>query len=177
MTCLLQKLDPNIPLDAAVGGCLTTAFYSIARVGEFTILNLLAFDLTIYVKCSDIHYKKDCNGFASTVFHLPCTKTSQAGKDVFWAKQLGLMDQDAALANHFHVNEPPINSTLFSYRHGNTHCPLTNVPFDVMKTMGHWASDAFQLYLCNHAQILALYLQATPALQDKYLHYTMPHIH
>ncbi|KAG2056680.1 hypothetical protein BDR06DRAFT_1040411, partial [Suillus hirtellus] len=52
---------------------------------------------------------------------------------------------------------------------------LKNIPFDVVKTMGCWASNVFQLYLHNHAQILALYLQATPILQDEFLRYTMPH--
>lgn len=53
---------------------------------------------------------------------------------------------------------------------------LRNVPFDVVKTMGRWASDAFQLYLRNHAQILAPYLQATPILQDEFLRLTMPQV-
>ncbi|KAG2072798.1 hypothetical protein BDR04DRAFT_976873, partial [Suillus decipiens] len=40
---------------------------------------------------------------------------------------------------------------------------LCHVPFDVVKTMGRWeASDAFQCYLREHAQILAPYPQATP---------------
>ena len=41
---------------------------------------------------------------------------------------------------------------------------LRRVPFDVMKVKGHWASDAFTLYLRKHAQILAPYMQATPCL-------------
>ncbi|KAG6328850.1 hypothetical protein ID866_10239 [Astraeus odoratus] len=40
---------------------------------------------------------------------------------------------------------------------------LRGVPFNVMKVKGHWASDAFQTYLCKHNQILALYIQAMPS--------------
>ncbi|TFY59650.1 hypothetical protein EVJ58_g5647, partial [Rhodofomes roseus] len=36
---------------------------------------------------------------------------------------------------------------------------LRGIPFDVVKTMGRWQSNAFQLYLRKHAQILAPYLQ------------------
>ena len=39
---------------------------------------------------------------------------------------------------------------------------LRGIPFDVMKVKGHWASNAFQLYLWKHNQILAPYMQAMP---------------
>ncbi|KIN98398.1 hypothetical protein M404DRAFT_157887, partial [Pisolithus tinctorius Marx 270] len=39
---------------------------------------------------------------------------------------------------------------------------LRGMPFDMMKVKGRWASDAFQLYLCKHNQILAPYIQAMP---------------
>lgn len=212
ISSILEHLDPNDPLDAAVGSCLTTAFYSIARAGEFTVRNLSAFDESVHVKRSDIRKETDRNGLTTIVFHLPCTKASRVGEDVFWATQNGPTDPEAALNNHFRVNDPPLNAALFSYRFGNGHRPLMktkfiarlaqaakkarldpsqghairigatleyllrNASFDVVKTMGRWASDAFQLYLRNHAQILAPYLQATPAIQDEFLRHTMPRI-
>jgi len=215
ITSILQKLDPADPLDAAVGSCLTTAFYSMARAGEFTVPNLSSFQAepTKYVKRSDVRQEVDRNGLKTTVFHLPRTKSSQAGEDISWAKQHGPSDPEVALANHFHVNNPPPDGALFAYKHStNSHRPLTktkfiarlakaakeaglnplqghgirigatleyllrNIPFDVVKTMGRWASDAFQLYLRKHAQILAPYLQATPILQDEFLRYTMPRV-
>jgi hypothetical protein len=190
ITSILQKLNSDDPLDAAVRSCLTTAFYSIARAREFTVKNLSSFDPSTHVKCSDMCHEMDRNGLATTVFHLPRTKTSPAGEDVFWAKQNGPTDPDAALLNHFRINNPLPEAALFLYKFGSTHRPLTkmkfigclaraakdagldplqghairigatleyllrNVPFDVVKTMGRWASDAFQLYLRNHAQIL-----------------------
>jgi len=51
---------------------------------------------------------------------------------------------------------------------------LCNIPFDVIKVKGRWASDAFLLYLHRHAQILAPYMQATPELHESFLRYTMP---
>jgi hypothetical protein len=54
---------------------------------------------------------------------------------------------------------------------------LRNIPFDVVKVKGRWASDAFLAYLRQHAQILAPYMQATPALHEEFLRYTLPPIH
>jgi len=51
---------------------------------------------------------------------------------------------------------------------------LRNVPFDVVKTKGRWASDAFLVYLRKHAQIMAPFIQATPALHEQLLRYTLP---
>ena len=51
---------------------------------------------------------------------------------------------------------------------------LRNVPFEVVKTKGRWSSDAFQLYLRKHAQIMAPYMQAAPALHEDFLRFAMP---
>ena len=51
---------------------------------------------------------------------------------------------------------------------------LRGVPFDIMKVMGHWSSDAFILYLRKHAQILALYIQAAPGVQDMFMCLMVP---
>lgn len=51
---------------------------------------------------------------------------------------------------------------------------LRGIPFDVMKVKGRWSSDAFTLYLRKHAQILAPYIQAVPAVHDTFARLTMP---
>lgn len=51
---------------------------------------------------------------------------------------------------------------------------LRGVPFDVVKTMGRWQSDAFTLYLRKHAQILAPYLQRESNAHAQFVRYTMP---
>jgi hypothetical protein len=50
---------------------------------------------------------------------------------------------------------------------------LRRVPFDVVKLMGRWSSEAFVLYLWKHAVIMAPYLQGSPVL-EAFTRYTMP---
>ena len=50
---------------------------------------------------------------------------------------------------------------------------LRGVPFDVMKSLGHWSSDSFTLYLHQHATIIAPYIQDHPILEE-FTCYTMP---
>ncbi|KAG1829990.1 hypothetical protein EV424DRAFT_1378728 [Suillus variegatus] len=52
---------------------------------------------------------------------------------------------------------------------------LRGVPFDVVKSMGRWSSEAFTVYLRKHALILAPYLQESSALEP-FTRYTMPPI-
>ena len=47
---------------------------------------------------------------------------------------------------------------------------LRDTPFDIVKTMGRWSSDAFFIYLRKHAQILAPHIQAIPNLQQAVAH-------
>jgi len=203
-------LDLNLPLDAAVFACLTTTFWSTSRLGEMTVTRLDAFDPNAHVKRASIQVVEDRNGLRQTEFFLPKTKSAPNGETVSWARQLGPSDPSTALDNHLRVNDPLLESALFSYRHHKELRPLTRsaflkqikqaasgiddfphqghsirvgstleyllrgVPFDVVKVKGHWASDAFLLYLRKHAQILAPYMQAAPELQDSFIRYTMP---
>jgi hypothetical protein len=50
---------------------------------------------------------------------------------------------------------------------------LRNVPFDIIKTLGRWRSEAFVLYLRQHAIIIAPYIQNHPILET-FTRYTMP---
>ncbi|KAJ7760240.1 hypothetical protein DFH07DRAFT_957616 [Mycena maculata] len=59
-----------------------------------------------------------------------------------------------------------IGATLFYLPRGT--------PFDIVKTMGRWSSDAFLLYLRKHAQILAPYMQANPQLHSDFVRIAMP---
>ena len=144
-----------------------------------------------------------------TVFHIPKTKCSSEGEDMFWSCQEGIMDPKATLDNHLWVNNPPAEGPLFAYRHSRGLHPLTKkvflekinritvllgeqslkghgicirvtlefllwgVPFNVMKSLGHWSSDSFTLYLHQHATIIALYIQDHPIL-EKFTCYTVP---
>ena len=95
-----RHLQLDKPRDAAVYSCLTTTFYTTARLGEFTVPNLRAFDPSAHVKPSDIRIKLDQNGLRSTLFHIPRTKTSPRGEDVSWSRQADGTDPEAALAHH-----------------------------------------------------------------------------
>lgn len=54
---------------------------------------------------------------------------------------------------------------------------LRGIPFDVMKVKGHWAGNAFQLYLRKHAMVIAPYIQATPAVHEAFIQYAMLPMH
>jgi len=53
------QLQLDKPRDAAVYSCLTTAFYATARLGEFTVPNLRAFDPSVHVKPLDVRIEID----------------------------------------------------------------------------------------------------------------------
>jgi hypothetical protein len=204
-----SRLNLALPFDAAFYACLTTTFYSLACLGEFTVPTLQAFHPDLHVKPSDMTIRTDRNGLHVTVFHLPVTKMSRQGEDVYWSTQPGQSDPEAAIAHHFSVNTPSPADHLFSWRHPAGLRPLTRrafldalqdlskalqlarfqghsirigatlelllrgVPFDVVKTIGRWSSEAFLVYLRDHAVVMAPYMQGSPVLEP-FLRYTMP---
>lgn len=207
---LLRYLDLKNPLDAAVFACLTTCFYSCARLGEFTVPTLGGFSPSLHITILNVHEDLDRNGRSVKRFALPFTKTSPTGEEVFWATQLGNSDPRAAFENHLKINVPPPTGPLFAYKFKRGWRPLTKreflkhlssaaresnliplqghsiriggtleyllrgVPFDVVKTMGRWSSDAFTGYLRKHAQVLAPYLQDSPEVHDEFVRLAMP---
>ncbi|GBE84549.1 hypothetical protein SCP_0605280 [Sparassis crispa] len=126
---LCGELDLSLPLDAAVYACLTTTFFCAARLGEFTLPNLKAFERTVHIKHSDVREGEDRHGYRVTVFHLPRTKTSPEGEDVYWAEQQGLADPKGALAQHLAVNGAAQDTPLFSWHHPQGLRPLTRSEF------------------------------------------------
>ena len=50
---------------------------------------------------------------------------------------------------------------------------LCSVPFDIVKSLGRWSSDAFSLYLHQHTIIIAPYIQDHLILAE-FTWYTMP---
>lgn len=203
ITAIRSRLNLEDPLDAAVFACLATCFYAVARVGEFTVPRLDAFDPERHVTTAHLRRDSNRNGVEVMVLHVPRTKVAPVeGEDVFWARQEGLSDPYHALDNHLLVNHPPPDQHLFAYRFKNSYRALTKhafikrlataaraageeplqghgirigatlefllrgVPFEAMKVLGRWASDAFTLYLRKHAQIMAPFVQANPELHE-----------
>ena len=124
-----RHLNLDQPRDAAVYSCLTTTFYAAARLGEFTVPNLSAFDREKHVKPSDVRIEHDRNGLSSTVIHIPRTKASMHGEDVSWSKQSGDTDPEAAFAHHLALNQPPADGHLFAYLKNRRFRPLTKTEF------------------------------------------------
>lgn len=126
---LHSVLDLTRPLDAAVYACLTVSFFSLARLGEVTVRSLTAFDASAHVKVSDIRYAVDRHGLQVTILHLPRTKTSAGGEDIYFASQSGVVDPTSALSHHLAINAPSPSHALFSWKHGSGLRPLTRSEF------------------------------------------------
>lgn len=195
-------LDLSLPLDAAVFACLTTSFFSLARLGEMTVTNLSSFAPAHHPKRTDLRIALDRNGLEVQVCHLPRTKVCPNGEDIYWASQDPLFDPRFAMANHLHVNDPHPDHHLFAWLHPKGNRPLTRseflrrlapianlqgldalkghsiriggtlefllrgTPFEAVKSLGRWSSDAFHLYLRRHAVILAPYIQTSPVMEE-----------
>ena len=198
ISLIKDKLDHTNPFDIAFFACLTTIFYTAARVGEFTTRKLNTFNPTEHISHGGVCDDTDHNGLHTKVFTIPQTKSSPTGKEVHWAKQDSPTDPLEAFNRHTKTNDPPASGPLFAYKgpkghqsmthqsfviclnkatqaaglnriHGHSICIsatleylLCSIPFDVMKVKGQCASNAFQLYLRKHNQILAPYMQSMP---------------
>ena len=119
-----SALDFSSPFDAAFFACLTTTFWSMSRLGEFTVPSLTAFSSASHVTRGHIHEKVNREGLLVTVFSLPRTKSSPRGKDVYWAKQDGPVDPLAAIQHHFGINNPSLADALFAWQHPSGLRPL-----------------------------------------------------
>jgi len=129
LTALHSVLDLSDPLDSAFYACLVISFFSLARLGEVTVRSLAAFQPNIHAKVCDIRHDEDRHGLKVTVLHLPRTKVSSQGEDVYFAAQPGVSNPLHALANHLRVNTPPPSAHLFSWRHRGGLRPLTRSEF------------------------------------------------
>jgi hypothetical protein len=131
ISAIRQLLNLEDPLDAAVFACLTTCFYASARLGEFTVRTLNAFNANIHITTRNLSYNQDRNNLQVTVLHIPRTKVAGGeGEDVYWASQEGDTDPTAALQNHLRINHPSEVSHLFAYQAKQAaHKPLTKTKF------------------------------------------------
>jgi hypothetical protein len=213
LTAILNHLNRSDPIDAAIIACITTTFWSVSRLGEFTVLTISGFKPKRHITMSATSLDQDRNGHQVRTFRLPFTKSAkEKGEPTSWAQQPGPTDPWEAFENHRQINAPPPNAHIFAYKtkHRKTLTPLTKrkvveriknitiandlpnfeghglriggtleyllrgIPFDVVQSMGRWKSDAFQLYLRKHAQILAPYLQANPTTNLEFVRIAMP---
>jgi len=120
-----SQLDLASPLDVTIFACITMTFWSMAQLGEFTVLVLKCYSPLKYILCSHMQEETDCNGLWVFWFTLPCTKVSKSREDVCWGKQDSLADPLEAIQAHFHINNPPTGTALFSWHHSAGIHPLT----------------------------------------------------
>ncbi|KAG6329991.1 hypothetical protein ID866_9097 [Astraeus odoratus] len=128
ITDIKQHLT-NKPLDITIYTCLTTIFYTAARVGEFTTCQCDHFDPAKNITPAGGRTKTDCNGFQTTIFTLPCTKVSATGEEVQWVKQNRPTDPQTALMTHMATNDPLLDGPLLTYKGGSKHRPLSKATF------------------------------------------------
>jgi hypothetical protein len=140
---LAERLDLSTPLDAAVFACITTTFWATARLGEMTTSRINDFNPQVHVKRSDIRMVQDRNGLTQTEIFIPRTKSAPEGEAVSWAPQTGPSNPEAALNNHFLVNDPPVHAHLFSYHHLNGFRSLTKSAFSKRVKQATSGLDSF----------------------------------
>ncbi|KAF8546403.1 hypothetical protein OG21DRAFT_1390974, partial [Imleria badia] len=111
-------LDLDYPCDAAIYACMVTVFYSVARLGEFTVTAIAKFDPTKHITRQNVSFLQDQHDLPVIKFALPSTKCTPDGEDVQCAPQRGCFsDPEAVLRNHFHVNPAPPDAHLFAWKH------------------------------------------------------------
>lgn len=140
--------DFTNPLDVAVFGashhclpllrsdlgvaCLATVFWTTARLGEFVVPSLKGFRARIHITPRHVTKRVNRDGAEVTNFRLPWTKCSDSGEDVYWARQTGDADPEAAWLTHVSLNDPPPDGPLFAYREhpgARKRIPLTRKKF------------------------------------------------
>lgn len=122
--------DLTKPLDVATFACLTTAFWGMARLGEFVVPKLSGFDPQSTVTRENMEEQVYRDGLMQTVFHLPRTKAAPQGEDIYWAAQDGPSNPQRALRSHLSVNHsPPPSTPLFAYKDKQAWKPLSRANF------------------------------------------------
>src|SRR6267154_1350719 len=78
ITAVRAQINLSEPLDAAFFACLTTTFFTAARLGEFTIKNLGSFNAETHIKTKDVQQTiSNRMGNKFTPFHLRTQKWYQ----------------------------------------------------------------------------------------------------
>jgi hypothetical protein len=125
LTQLIDNLDLDSPLDAAVAACAASAFWGQCRLGE--LLPQSASSAISLPTRSDL--KRSKRNPASCILRLPSTKTHRHGQDVVLVDQRNPINPILLLKSHIRVNNVQKNDYLFSYRSTNGPLPLSKTCF------------------------------------------------
>lgn len=120
---LIEHLDLNSPLDAAVAACATTAFWGQCRLGE--LLPSSSPDVLSTPFPLRSGFKRSVHNPLSCIVHLPRTKTHHHGQDVVLVEQSIPSNPITLLKRHLRINNLPNDSLLFSFTSNSGLCFLT----------------------------------------------------
>jgi hypothetical protein len=93
---------------------MTTTFYCIVRLEEFTVRTVKGFDSKKHILRAGMVESNDHNGLPVTNFILPGTKSSALmGEGAYWATQDSPTDLKTAMTNHIQINTAKPDVHLF----------------------------------------------------------------
>lgn len=110
---LVQNLDLDTPLDAAIAACAVTSFWGQCRLGELLPLSSSAFSPSLLPTRSD--FKRSLKNPKACILRLPRTKTHRHGQDVVIVDQHFPINPISLLKNHIRVNNVRSQQFLFSF--------------------------------------------------------------
>ena len=127
LVLLVQGLDLNSPLDAAVAACATIAFWGQCRLGE--LLPLVYSSLSPSPLPTRSSFRRSLRNPDTCILRLSRTKTHRHGQDVVLVDQRAPINPITLLKNHFRVNKFHSNHLLFSFLSTNGPSILTKKTF------------------------------------------------
>ncbi|KAI0071619.1 hypothetical protein K474DRAFT_1679268 [Panus rudis PR-1116 ss-1] len=114
LLAILPHLDLSAPKDAAVWACATSAFWSLARLGELAVPLVLAFNPKRHVHASCVQHTRFNDEYFTNVtsIFIPFTKVDQhKGENVMWAKQDGPPTQRQPSKTTYTSTSPLVKTT------------------------------------------------------------------
>jgi hypothetical protein len=114
---LVESLDLNSPIDAAIAACAATAFWGQCRLGELLPVSSSPYLAPPLPTRSD--FKRSLRDPRSCILFLPHTKTHSHGQEVVLVDQHPPVNPISLLKNHFRVNNIQGNMPIFSFHSPN----------------------------------------------------------
>ena len=113
LVLLVQNLDLNSPLDAAVAACAVTAFWGQCRLGE--LLPSLSAVTPLSPLPIRSNFRRSLGNPDACILRLPRTKTHRHGQDVVLVDQQDPINPITLLKNHIRLNRIHSHHLLFSF--------------------------------------------------------------
>lgn len=124
---LVENLDLNTPVDAAIAACAATAFWGQCRLGEL-LPSSSSPSLNIPLPTRS-GFMRSLRNPQSCLLHLPRTKTHYHGQDIVLVDQHAPINPISLLKNQLRVNNVPGDAHIFSYTSPAGRLPLSKTLF------------------------------------------------